>query len=124
MKGCNNSGSRIHITVGGQKYSARGFVTVKPGNVETEAGANQDGSMHLSHKPVLPEMEIKFSDKPGLVPEDLHQGCIDVTAVMPDLDRTYLFTQAALVGRPEINMENGELTGLKVCSSQAQTLHK
>ena len=124
MDCCNNSGSRVHITVGDEKYSIRAAVTVRPGHTETEAGANQDGSMHISTKPVLAEMDIVFSDRCGLTVEELQNNCINITAVLIDLKRTYLFTRAALVGRAEINTENGEISGIKVCSPNTQQIDK
>lgn len=119
MDACANSGSRVILTVNGTRYSARSSITVRPTTKETEAESNQDGTLFVTTKAVPAEMEITFSDRIGLDPNVLQQsGCgIDVTAELIDMNRTYLFTKSYVVGRPEINTENGEISGLKVASA-------
>lgn len=118
---CSNSGSRVVLTVhgssGSRRVSVRGSLTIKPTTVETEAQANSDGSMYVTTKPVPAEAEIKLSDKCGLKMEDLLNCSIDVTMELIDLRRTYLFTNSRMVGRPSIETETGEISGLKIASS-------
>lgn len=117
---CNNSGGRIALTFntnrGPMKVSVRGAATIRPTTVETEANANQDGSMYVTTKAVPAEAEITLSDRCGLTLDDILGCTVDATLEMIDMRRTYLFTQSRVVGRPEINSEDGEISGLKIAS--------
>lgn len=117
---CDNSGGRVSLTINGdagpKKVSLRGSVTIRPTTKETEALANSDGTMYVTTKAVPAEAEIMISDRCGLTFADLLNCTIDATIQLIDMGRTYLFTRARLVGRPEIKTEDGEISGLKVAS--------
>jgi hypothetical protein len=118
---CANSGTRVILTIhgpnGARRVAVRGSLTVKPTTVETEAAANSDGSLYVTTKPVPAEAELKLSDGCGLRLDDLLNCYIDATMEMIDIRRTYLWTKARMVGRPSIETETGEITGLKLVSS-------
>lgn len=117
---CSNSGTRCILTVhgpnGSRRIPVRGTLTVKPTTVETEAGANSDGSIYVTTKPVPAEAELKLSDGCGLTLADLLDCHIDATMELIDIKRTYLWTRARVVGRPSIDTESGEISGLKLVS--------
>ena len=62
-------------------------------------------------------VELSLSDKCGLRLEDLLRCHIDASVELIDMSRVYLFTNARLVGRPSINSEDGEISGLKLASA-------
>lgn len=117
---CDNSGGRVALTMntdsGPKKFSLRGSVTIRPTTKETEANANADGTMYVTTKAVPAEAEITLSDKCGMKLEDVLGCTIDATIELIDMRRTYLFTRARLVGRPEIKTEDGEISNLKIAS--------
>ncbi|MGE0699267.1 MAG: hypothetical protein AB7O57_09255 [Hyphomicrobiaceae bacterium] len=123
---CFNSGGRAALTITGaaghRKVGLRGSLTIMPTNTETEAGANSDGSLYVTTKPVPATCEIKISDKCGLRLEDLTSCTIDATIELIDMRRTYLFTRSRVVGRPSLDSESGEITGLKIASSNVQVV--
>jgi len=117
---CDNSGGRVALTFNGpqgpKKVSVRGSVTIRPTTIETEAEANQDGTMYVTTKAVPAEAEITLSDRCGLTLDDILGCSVDATIDLIDMKRTYLYTRSRVVGRPEINTENGEISGLKIAS--------
>lgn len=120
---CSNAGGRVTITINGVRYSARANITVKPWNVAIEGGANYDGTFYTTVEPKPAEMSFTLSDKCDLKLQDLQGMCgIDVTAVLEDVVRTYLFTNATIVGEPEIDVTNGEISGLMVQSQEARQI--
>lgn len=114
MDTVNNSGSRIVFTANGQKISVRAHVSISPADDESAAIANSDGTMAVSHKPHLWEMEVKFSDNINLDLSALLGIAIDATVDCYDIGRVYMLTQARIVGKPKYNMEDGAIEGCKV----------
>lgn len=120
MDCCSNSGSRVYLTFNGQRWDLRGAVTIRPGGVESDAQANADGSMYVTNKAVLWEADITLSDRCGIRLADILRCSVDATFDLIDLDRTYFFTAARVVGRPTINTESGEISGLRVATATAR----
>ena len=115
---CNASGGRVAITANGKQWSARSSITISPINFERSAGANQDGSLYTTYKPMPAEADITLSDQCGLVVADIMSCPLDVTIDLIDVRRRYWFTGAVVVGRPQINTESGEIRNLKIVSNQ------
>ncbi len=120
---CDNSGGRVALTIDGVSYSARASVTIRPTNVEKEAKANHDGTIYTTTKAVPAEADITLSDRCGLDLETLTKAChVDATIQLIDMSRTYLFSKCSVVGRPEINSEDGEIKGLKLASMATKSI--
>lgn len=118
---CNSFGGRISIDVGGKRYSARGDITLSPTNVEISGDANHDGSAYFVSKPVLYGAAMTFTQPCGIVWNDEMARCaINVTIVEEQNGRSHLFTAARLVGRPSINLSNGEVSGLSILTDRYQ----
>ena len=117
---CQNSGSRVILTINGpsgaRRVSVRSSVTIMPTTTETSAEANSDGSLYVTTKARPAEADMTFSDKCGLRLGDLLKCTVDASIDLIDLRRTYLFTRARIVGRPSIKTEDGEISGLKLVS--------
>lgn len=113
----------MRLTIDGVVYSARAALTVRPTTVEREAGANQDGTMFVTTKPVVAEAEITLGDKCGLNINALTNACrVDATIEIIDMKKQWLFTYSSIVGRPEYNTEDGEIRGLRIASSFAREI--
>ncbi len=121
---CDNSGGRVILTIDGDRYSARTTVTIRPTNIERDMGANQDGTPFVTTKPMPAEAEITLSDRCGLNLDKLINAChIDGTIQLVDMNKTYLFTRATVIGRPEIDTESGEIKGIKLGSMFARQIN-
>lgn len=98
-------------------------VTIRPIHFSREVGANQDGTIFVKTKAEPGEAEMSLSDKCGLKLDELMDQCwVDVTIRLVDMRKTYLFTQASIVGRPEIDSESGEIKGLKIASARVRMI--
>jgi len=113
---CDASGGRVVITVNGKRFSARSAITIKPTTVERMQVANQDGTVAIHNKAVLPEADLSLSDRCGLDINEIMSCPADVTLDLIDMRRRYLMTKAVVVGRPELNSETGEIRGIKFVS--------
>ncbi|MDX2265446.1 MAG: phage tail tube protein [Hyphomicrobiales bacterium] len=124
MQCCDNAGGRVELTIDGQRYRPRASITIRPTSFEREAEANADGTIFVTTKPMPAEAEFTLSDQCGLTLETLVNAChIDATITLVDMaNRTYLFSQASVVGRPELDTESGEISGLKIVSQLARQL--
>jgi hypothetical protein len=119
---CYASGGRVTVAINGVLVSPR-TVAVIPVNFEREVKSNADGTIYTVNKPMPAEADITLSDACGLDVYAL-MGCpIDVTIDFLDMHRRYLFTKAVMVGRPKINAEAGEISGLKVTGNTVQTVN-
>ena len=123
MDCCDNSGSRVYFSVNGVPYALRANITVRPARKSTEAMANADGSMYVTTKAELAEMDITLSDSCNLDMTDLTECWLDVTAELIDMRRTYIFSRSRIVGRPEIRTETGEISGFKVASAYPRVVN-
>lgn len=120
---CDNAGGRVVMNIGSKRYSARGSFTIRPTTFSREAGANSDGTIYTTTKAEPAEVEFTLSDKCGLNINDLVKGChIDATIRLVDMKKTWLFTRASVVGRPEFDTESGEIRGLKLVSANVQNI--
>ena len=118
----NNSAGRVFLKINGVKYKIRVGVTVMPTNVEKEADATASGEVFVTVKAVPAKATFTLSDTCGLSLEELSNACdIDATIKLYDLGgRTYLFTNASVVGRPELNTETGEISGFEIVSDNVR----
>lgn len=113
---CEKFGT-FNFTINGRAYSPRGSWSIMPTNREIEAESNHDGTMYITSKPVPASAEGSLS---GFNDIDLIMGICDQDVVFTfDDGDTYVFAGAAIVGRPSLNTENGELSGIKIASPRA-----
>jgi hypothetical protein len=117
MDCCYSAGGRVRITANGKIWAVRSSVTVNPINFERDVNSNQDGSIYVTTKPVPATAKIVLSDSCGLDINEIMACPLDVTIELIDVRRRYLFTKAVVVGRPEINTETGEISGLTITAN-------
>lgn len=117
MAECCDWGKMV-VTVDGQIVSARGSFTLRPTTDEYEAIPNEDGSMSRMRKPVLAEAEGAIASDC----RDLHKlwGLCNVTVTFTFSWGSWVFSDASITGRPELNTENGEMSGFKVTAPVAR----
>jgi len=111
---CISSGGIIRLTVGGQVFPVRGSVTVTAVEVERTEGANVDGSIYVTSKPTAPMIEATLSDTCGLsLMQIMNTACTDITVEMPEVGRTLVLVNGIITGKPSLNPETGEISGVK-----------
>jgi len=120
---CDNSGGRVELKIDGKLYRARGSFTIRPTTFSRDVGANSDGSIYVTTKAEPAEVEFTLSDRCGLNVSQLIKGChIDATIRVIDMKKTWLFSMASVVGRPEYDTESGEIRGLKLVSGNVRVV--
>lgn len=120
----NQFGGRIALTIAGVKYvPTEAEIMIIPVNMEVDAEPNQDGSLSFKVKPMPYEADVTFRYDSSIVWQtSMMLSSVDATIVEEDNGRTHLFTSARFVGRPEINLTNGEIKGIKIKSSKYQAV--
>lgn len=113
-----NVGGRVDITIDGATYHPVADVEIEGSNIESEAVANQDGTIGRSIKPKAFKVTISFRDMAGLNINDLMARTFDFSCVERDMGRSILMTAAFLEGTPSRNTVTGEISGLAVVSDQ------
>jgi hypothetical protein len=122
---CDSFGGRISITVDGDRMAPTdGDVTLDPTNITVTGGANGDGSAFYTSKPKLYGAELSFRNGCGIKWDDKLRKCkIDVTIVEEDNSRTHIFTGSRFTGEPKLNLNTGEVSGVKIEGPQYQALN-
>lgn len=122
---CNSFGGRVSIEIDGERFSPTDAdVELDVSNIEVTGMANQDGSAAYSMKPQLFGAEITLRNNCGIRWNDKMRMCkVNVTIVEEDTNRTHLFTASRIVGRPKLNLSNGEVKGLRIEGPQYQMLN-
>ncbi len=114
---CYAAGGRVRITANGNMWSPRAAVTIVPVNFERKAESNQDGTLFVTTKAMPYSAKLSLSDRCGLKISDIMACPLDITIELVDVRRRYLLSKAVVVGRPEINTETGEISGLEVVTN-------
>lgn len=113
---CNSFGGRIVIEIDGVRYPpTEADVSIDPTNMEVEAMPNQDGSMARLVHVRLYGAEFTLRNSCGIVWDAAMAKCkVNVSIVEETTQRQHLFTGATIVGRPKLNLSNGEVSGLSI----------
>lgn len=117
----DTKGGRVTILIDGVRYAGRAKAKIMPSTVSMKSGANQDGTGYSTLDPRLAGLETTFDRGIGLAWNDkMMLATMNVTFTETDLSppRIHLFTNARWDGDPEINTEDGEVTGLKIVTDQ------
>lgn len=120
---CDNSGGRLTVTIDGIRYSSRGGAELSPVAIDTQVGANDDGTIYTTRKAVPATARFTLTDKCGLDVTKIAKGCkVDVTFDQLDMRRKWLYTAATVIGRPTINTETGAISGFEIASSYVNVI--
>jgi hypothetical protein len=109
-------GGRTSLTIGGVVFRpCDADVKLMTSEISVEGKANHDGSASFVVKPELVGAEIQFRYDSGIKWTTQMLLCaVNATIVEEDNGRTHLFSNVRFTGKPEVNLTNGEVTGLKV----------
>src|SRR4051794_14368653 len=113
----DTKGGRVTIDLSGVRYSGRGKAKIMPSTISLKTGANQDGTGYSTLDPRLAGIDVTFDRGLGIRWDAaMLLQKVNVTFTETDLSPpvTHLFTNARWEGEPEINTEDGEVTGLKL----------
>lgn len=117
-----NVGGRVEIKIGNEVYHPVAEVKIVDTNVEVEVVDNQDGTIGRSVKSSHFELDMTIRNHAGLNVMRLFSESFDLSCVEREMGRSILLTNAFAVGRPERNTVNGEISGVKIVSSQYQVV--
>ena len=120
MSAGEKSGGRCHVNVGGKPYSPRGEISFRTAGLTKEANANYDGTVYVNTAAAPVIAEITFSDHFGVSVDELVNGCHDVTFDCFDRGVRHFFTQAHIVGEPQVNAATGEISGITIAVPKAR----
>lgn len=115
----DTKGGRYSLDINGRNFSGRAKATINPSTVELANEANQDGSGYSTVKPVLASIELSFDRGQGIKwDEAMMLQTVNVTFQETDVRVTHYLTSARWQGKPAIDTENGEVSGLSLMSDQ------
>ncbi|NLS02321.1 hypothetical protein HGP14_02915 [Rhizobium sp. P32RR-XVIII] len=112
-------GGRINVRLStGATLSLRGTFNTNPSGQSNEAVVNQDGSVDRVGTVQARRAEISFADK-GLDYDALMKSRrFNVTMIEEFSGVTHYYTDAFIVGDPQTNRMNGEVTGLTIAAEK------
>jgi len=111
------------MSINGVIFPVRGSVKIDPTKTEVTEGANIDGSIYVTSKPVVPTVEATLSDSCGLsLTQLMSLRCSDVVVELPEVGRTFILVNGTIAGRPSLNPETGEISGIKLIGSNIREL--
>ncbi|PHQ72392.1 MAG: hypothetical protein COB93_00175 [Sneathiella sp.] len=119
---CRIKGGRIEFRFNGQIYEGEGDVTIMPTNTTREEGATTSGKAIVRATPRSYGFEIEnFVQTCDNDPIDLWYGCdLDATVVEVENGTRHLFTGGMMVGDPQANISQGQLSGMKFIADDYQ----
>ena len=116
-------GGEMRFNVNGNPLIVRAAFKSEPSNVEIDGGGNQDGSVYRTLKTVGYMAEPTFQDTPVGTATALdwdalmRGGPYNMTLIEDHTGRLYTWTNASFEGKPVIDHQNGEVTGVKIRSA-------
>lgn len=118
----DTKGGRYTITIGGVRYAGRGKASIKPARATPKAGANRDMSAYRTVDTKLAEISLQLDRGPKAQrltwTEDMLLQDIDVTFREDDAGVTHYLTAGSWEGDPEIDTDDGSVSGMMVKSDQ------
>ncbi|NTF87496.1 hypothetical protein G6L46_10205 [Agrobacterium rhizogenes] len=106
-------GGRITFRLStGDTFSLRGTLNINPSGYSIEAVANQDGSIDRQATIMPRRFELNFADRDHDYDALMRGARFNVTFSEEFSGVTHYYTDAFLVGDPQINRQTGEVTGI------------
>ncbi|MBB3608669.1 phage tail tube protein [Rhizobium sp. BK602] len=102
----------------GATFSLRGTLNMNPSRISIEAQANQDGSVDRIGTVQPARAELNFADRGLDLDALMRSGRFNVTFIEDFSGVTHYFTDAFMVGDPQINRQNGEIAGLSISAEK------
>jgi hypothetical protein len=102
----------------GATFSLRGTLNMNPSRISIEAVANQDGSVDRTGTVQPARAELNFADRGINYDELMRSSRFNVTFIEDFSGVTHYFTDAFTVGDPQINRQNGEVSGISIAAEK------
>ncbi|WP_158810231.1 phage tail tube protein [Beijerinckia sp. L45] len=116
----DSKGGRFSLSVSGTTVSGRGAAKIMRSGVGVTTGVNQDGSGYKTIAPKLVGLDLTFDRGVGLNWDTtMLLADVDVTFIETDMGITHMYTSANWDGDPTIDSATGEVTGLKIMTSES-----
>ena len=116
----DTKGGRYSMTINGQVFSGRTAAKLMLAGVSPTTGVNQDGTAYRTVAPKLVGVDLNFDRGLNVAWNSaMMLADVDVTFVEDDFGVTHMFTSAAYDGEPTIDSATGEVTGVKVMTSES-----
>lgn len=120
---CTSAGGTLRLTINGTVYAVRGSATIEPAKFDISADANLDGSVYTTYKPTPAMASFTLSDACGLSVKQIQSAqCVDATFELDAVGKTYVFVNGSIVGKPSLNVENGEISGLQMVAEDVREI--
>jgi hypothetical protein len=108
-------GGRVTFTFGGQPFTlAEAAVKLSPALYDVSAKANQDGTAAYEAKPELVGADMTFRNAAAIDWTKVNMQTGNATIVEDTNGRTHMFTGTRLIGKPDVDVSTGDVTGLKL----------
>ena len=116
----DTKGGRFSLTCSGQVVSGRGAAKIMLSAVSVKTDVNSDGTGYKTVSPKLVGLDLSFDRGVGLNWDStMMLADVDVTFVETDFGVTHMFTSASYDGDPTIDSATGEVTGVKIMTSES-----
>ncbi|VFU07934.1 hypothetical protein [Methylocella tundrae] len=112
-------GGFMRFTVNGSPLTLRAKFESEPSALEMDGGANQNGSIYRTMKPMGYIFEPTFEDTPTGTATALDWAAImlggpyNISLVEEQTGRLHTWTGAQFEGKPRVDHMTGEVTGIK-----------
>lgn len=120
-------GGHIRFLFNNAPLVIRAKITIEPSDATFDGMTNQDGSVSGMNKPEGFKWDCTFEDTDAATASQatgqdwnaiMKGSPYDITIPEDDTGVLHTFTTCLLIGRPKIDRDNGEVTGISGLSSQ------
>lgn len=114
---CNTIiGGEVYIVQGDRRFEALGDVTLNTTQVARTGKTTSAGRLVVTEESRPARAKITFANHCDADPLELFdmRCSVNVTVVEKSRGFRHLFTNASLVGDPENNLSNGEVSGIEI----------
>jgi hypothetical protein len=106
-------GGEMRFTFNARPLVMRAAISYNPTRFEFEGMANQDNSPSRTMKPTAYNFEVTFEDAADVDWDAVMLGGpYNVTVVEDTTGTLHMWTKAQFTGRPSVNRESGEVSGI------------
>lgn len=115
------TGGLVVIEKGDIRWEATGDVTIQPSTTEREAAATAGGVVYVTERAVPATFAMDLLNLPDdRSPMALFDERCDLNITVFEKSRgiRHLFTDASIIGRPEVNLSTGVVSGISGVTDQ------
>jgi len=106
-------GGEMRFTYNAQPIVLRAAISYNPARFEIEGMANQDNSVSRTLKPTAYNFEVTFEDGADYDWDAIMLGGpYNISVIEDTIGTLHMWSGASFTGRPSVNRENGEVSGI------------